>query len=91
MLRLVELKTGQEIARLEAPDESVMIPLCFSADGSLLVAYGTETQTLPLWDLRALREELAARGLDWDRPPYPPAPPRKAAPVRLEVDSKPAR
>jgi serine/threonine protein kinase/WD40 repeat protein len=91
-LRLVELETGREVARLEAPDEPGQVPVSFSADGSVLMAGSDSTQTVLLWDLRALREELAARGLDWDRPPYPPAPPRNAAPVRIEVDQgKPAR
>jgi hypothetical protein len=28
---------------------------------------------LGLWDLRRLRERLAALGLDWDLPAYPPS------------------
>jgi WD40 repeat protein len=73
---LVDPDTGKEYARLDATDEPNPIPWCFSSDGSLLVVVGRDTHTLLLWDLRALREELAARGMDWDRLPYPPAPAR---------------
>ncbi len=75
-IRLLDVDSQEEFARLEAPQESAPMPQCFSADGALLVAIGLESDTLMIWDLRALREELAGRGLDWDRPLYPPASPR---------------
>src|SRR5262249_31160355 len=28
---------------------------------------------IQVWDLRQIRQQLAAMGLDWDLPPYPPA------------------
>ncbi len=74
-IRLLDMDSGEEFARLEAPQETSPTPQCFSDDGTLLVTIGLESDTLMIWDLRALREELAARGLDWDRPPYPPAQP----------------
>ena len=72
-IRLLDVDRGEEFARLEAPREAAPSPQCFSADGALLVAIGLESDTLMIWDLRAMREELAARGLDWDRPRYPSA------------------
>jgi hypothetical protein len=38
-----------------------------------------------LWDLRRLRQELKALGLDWNLPEYPPAPPRNARPLQVVV------
>ena len=46
-----------------------------------------EGQSLHVWDLRAVRDELAQRGLDWDLPPYPPAgDSHDAPPLRVTVD-----
>jgi tetratricopeptide (TPR) repeat protein len=38
-----------------------------------------------VWDLRRIRAELARRDLDWDAPPYPPAP-APADPLSVEFD-----
>ena len=45
---------------------------CFSPDGSLLASRGANN-TIDVWDLRRIREQLAAMHLDWDLPPYPAA------------------
>jgi hypothetical protein len=59
------------------------VPLCFSHDGTQLVAGDVETETLVIWHLRALRRELRLLGLDWDAPPY--LDPAGSAPGTLEV------
>ena len=41
-------------------------PLCFSADGSKLVLYNSETKMLMVWDLRLVHRSLATMGLDWE-------------------------
>lgn len=74
VVRLVEPATGRELARLTAPEQTRLVPKCFTPDGSMLVAVGAETRALHVFDLRAIRLQLAELGLDWDRPPYPPAP-----------------
>jgi WD40 repeat protein/Tfp pilus assembly protein PilF len=85
VIRLVEADSGAEIARLEAPVHTGLVPLCFSPDGTQLIAAAVENQTLVIWDLRALRQELQALDLDWDAPPYPPA--AKSGPLpRIDVD-----
>ncbi len=66
--RLVELATGQELARLEDPDQLVA-PAFFASDGTRLVVAADDG--LRIWDLRRIRRELAKLGLDWDAPPYP--------------------
>jgi serine/threonine protein kinase/WD40 repeat protein len=84
-IRLVEADSGAEVAHLEGPVHTHVIPLCFSPSGTQLVAVNPETETLVIWDLRALRQELQRLGLDWDAPPYPPAPAGAPLP-RIDVD-----
>src|SRR5262249_38083178 len=69
-IQLVRPATAREIATLAAPSPSAITALCFSPDSSRLgVANGREG--VHLWDLRAIRQQLAALGLDWNLPPYP--------------------
>jgi WD40 repeat protein len=69
VVRLIEVSTGRELARLEAADVPVCIPLCFSREGSLLATRGAP-EVLQVWDLRAIRRGLKTMGLDWlDRQP----------------------
>jgi WD40 repeat protein/tetratricopeptide (TPR) repeat protein len=74
VIRLIETATGREYVRLDAPVQSRLIPRCFSPDGTQLIALGSESQALHVWDLRLIRRGLAEMRLDWDAPPYPPAP-----------------
>jgi hypothetical protein len=75
-ITFLDLATGRELATIEEG-----YPLCFSADGSQLAAYHEETRRLMIWDLRRVREELAALKLDWDLPPakFPVAASRQSA------------
>jgi WD40 repeat protein len=86
LLRLIDPASGLELATLEAPDVEVRIQaLSFSPDGAYLVA-GSQSRRLHVWDLRLIRQRLAAMGLDWDLPPYAPAPQRATSrPLRVEV------
>jgi tetratricopeptide (TPR) repeat protein len=85
VVRLVDPRTGQKLATLDITNGPVTVgQMAFSPDGSqLVIVYVREG--LRVWDLRKVRARLAAMGLDWDAPPYPPAGPA-AAPVQLEVD-----
>jgi WD40 repeat protein len=74
---LIDVDSGAEIARLTVPEQTRVTPRCFSPDGSQLVAVGTESNLLYIWDLRALRAQLNELGLDWYRD-YPPAQPSQA-------------
>src|SRR5262249_5426471 len=69
-VRLVKVDSGTEIARLTVPEQTRLVPQCFSPDGTQLVAVGTESKLLYIWDLRALRAELKQLDLDWDGPDY---------------------
>jgi serine/threonine protein kinase/WD40 repeat protein/tetratricopeptide (TPR) repeat protein len=86
-IRLVRPESGGELARLEAPEQTRLTPCCFTPDGTRLIAVGTDTRALHVWDLRRIRNELARLGLDWDAPPYPPAVhPEDPPPLEVTVD-----
>jgi WD40 repeat protein/serine/threonine protein kinase len=86
-IRLVDPDTGREYARLEDPNQDRAFALTFSTDGSQLIASTHDSPAVHVWDLRAIRAELAQRGLDWNLPPYPPAGDASDAPPRrLTVD-----
>jgi WD40 repeat protein len=78
--------TLRHLASLEIPGRSNLIGLSLSPDGTWLAAAIREQQ-IALWDLRRLRQELAALDLDWEMPPYPPAQPdaNPAPPLKVEV------
>jgi WD40 repeat protein len=85
-IQLVDLGTLRELATLSATDMQPITWLCFSPDGMRLAAL-TENHTIQLWDLRVIRRELAAIGLDWDQPPYPPPEVSSGAvPLQVIVD-----
>jgi tetratricopeptide (TPR) repeat protein len=86
LVQLLDPDTGEELASLAAPDPQGLTTLRFSADGGQLVA-GYGKQECHVWDLRAIRRQLAKMGLDWDRRPYPPVTPEKnAKPLTVKVD-----
>jgi serine/threonine protein kinase/WD40 repeat protein len=62
----------RRLATLETPGPASLMGLSLSPDGTRLAAT-TEYGVVVLWDLRRLRQELAALDLDWEMPPYPPA------------------
>ena len=64
-IHLVSPETDQEIARLPSPEVGRIQDPAFSTDGSRLLARGAETGSLYVFDLRRIREQLAALGLDW--------------------------
>src|SRR5207253_10686088 len=85
-VQLVNPVTGRELATLTAPDLHFLSSLCFSPDGSQLAA-ATYDHAVQLWDLRAIRRQLADIGLDWDLPAYPPlAEATEIKPLKVTVD-----
>jgi WD40 repeat protein len=87
-ISLVHLDAGQELARLENPNQDHAGQLVFTPDGCKLVTT-TDGSAIHVWDLRRIRQQLAGMGLDWEAPAYPEAPEREAtAPgsaLRVEV------
>jgi WD40 repeat protein len=70
-VRLLRSETGEELA--EFPAGRATTSVRFNATGDRL-AVVNESGYFDLWDLRRVREQLAALNLDWDMPPYPPTP-----------------
>lgn len=73
VVRLVVPDTGAEILRLTAPEQTRLVPLCFTREGTRFITASTETADLHIFDLRAIRAGLAELDLDWNAPPFPAA------------------
>jgi WD40 repeat protein/tRNA A-37 threonylcarbamoyl transferase component Bud32 len=89
-IRLERVSDGAELAVLEPPELAPCMWICFSPDGTRLIT--TSDRGAPgakVWDLRLIRQRLRGQGLDWDEPDYPPAPPARTSPVRLDIDLRP--
>jgi serine/threonine protein kinase/WD40 repeat protein len=84
-VRLLETDTGREVARLTSPEATLYGAACFTPDGTRLIAQGLET--LHVWDLRAIRQQLNGMGLDWEWPEFGPEEliAQAAKPVKVEV------
>jgi tetratricopeptide (TPR) repeat protein len=94
IIRLVELATGRTLAQLESPDLCGTGWVAFSPDGSRLVMTTNDrpSPAAHVWDLRAIRKDLAGMGLDWGAPAHSEADPAdpKAPPLpALQVDYGP--
>ena len=70
-VRLIRPADGSEIAHLRHASAQPVASLAFSPDHSRLAVLCLG-HLVQLWDLTALRQELAARSLDWTHPPQPP-------------------
>lgn len=64
---LLDAGSGEELARLPVPGHHQIsgVQLWFSRDGGQLAVSGKGKST-SVWNLRAIREELANLGLDWE-------------------------
>ncbi len=80
-VRMVVVETGDELASL--PTGRLLTSLAFSPGGDRL-AVVLQPGCFELWNLRQLREELAAMSLDWPALPLPPSP-RAGKALRLAV------
>ena len=88
-VRLLNPASGDELATLNSPQPIKLTWLCFSPDGRHLAAASLHNG-IQLWDLRLVREELAALKLDWDSPPWPPLPSdARASPITATVFDAP--
>jgi serine/threonine protein kinase/WD40 repeat protein len=88
-VRLVETDTGREVARLTGPEATWYSPVCFTPDGTRLIATGADNKTIHIWDLRAIRQPLKAMELDWDWPEFGPADPTAPAAKLVKVEVLP--
>jgi Flp pilus assembly protein TadD len=86
-IRLVETATGREYVRLDTTEQTRFLPQTFTPDGASLIALGSESRALHVWDLRRIRKGLVELGLDWDAPLFPKALDLgKGPPLEVTVD-----
>jgi serine/threonine protein kinase/WD40 repeat protein/Flp pilus assembly protein TadD len=71
VIRLIDPDASgeKEWARLEDPDQHQAGHINFSPDGTQLIKTGGNR--IAIWDVRAIRETLATRGLDWRSDEWP--------------------
>ena len=74
-VRLIDIRRGDDLAWFESPNQATGSVHIFTPDGTRLitVSRGKDGGIL-VWDLRAIRRQLKAMGLDWEAPDYPPEP-----------------
>jgi Flp pilus assembly protein TadD len=66
VMRLIDPATGDDWAELSHPDLSCASFIAFTADQSRMIALGSRRQDrVRIFDLRAIRRQLAERDLDW--------------------------
>jgi serine/threonine protein kinase/WD40 repeat protein len=65
IVQLRETLSGRALATLEAPDEMEVAWIAFSLDGAKL-AIACSTGAIQLWDLHAVRKQLAKMNLNWN-------------------------
>ncbi len=94
---LLDPDTGREYVRLEHPQGFGADRYLFTRDGRELLAVGTARPSGFAWSLDRIREELSARGLDWELPPLSstqrvrPAGPVAVGPVAVQLRMDNAR
>ena len=86
-VRLLDVAAMTELATLE--DDGDERPLGFSPDGGSLATVG-HGNTVRLWDLRRVREQLKEMGLDWPLPPLPPPATPRDVDLTAVVATQPA-
>jgi serine/threonine protein kinase/WD40 repeat protein len=85
-IQLIHLATGRVIATLPNLEPCPLETFAFSPDGTQLAAT-TRTQSIHLWDLRAIRKQLRTMDLDWDLEPYPARSPiQDTRPLEIQAD-----
>jgi serine/threonine protein kinase/WD40 repeat protein len=92
-IQLRDITTGELLATLQSAVPTHMGVIEFSPDDTQIAVAYQRAGELLVWDLRRLREELRGMGLDWARPPYPPAaagPAPKAFHLRVLTNSPPS-
>jgi tetratricopeptide (TPR) repeat protein len=87
---LIETESGRSVLTLTSPDAGIVCSLAFSADGSRLAA-ARQDRDVQLWDLRALRRQLAAFDLDQRGPLFEgtPRPRTPGVPLRVALGPSP--
>jgi WD40 repeat protein len=87
--QLYATTTGQRLAVLEPPQPAMIATMAFSPDGTMLAILQSD-RAVQLWDLRGIRGQLGALGLDWKLAAYPAmAANSEMKPIRIELTEYP--
>jgi serine/threonine protein kinase/WD40 repeat protein len=87
VVRLVDPSSGREYARLEDPNQDRAESIAFTPDASQLVITNNDSNSIHVWDLRAIRAELVKLDLDWELPSCPALPKiERPQPLQVEID-----
>jgi WD40 repeat protein len=81
---LFDALTFAPLAMFEAPEERPVSGIAFSPDGTQM-AVCTQGPEIRLWNLMAIRHQLAGMNLDFDLPAGSPSP-RDPRPLRIAVE-----
>ncbi len=87
MVQLLRVDSFDELARIPVPDEESVDSMIFDRSGSQFLI-GTESGTIHVWNLYALRTRLASMGLDWDTPPISKPAGTESKPIRFVFHRK---
>jgi tetratricopeptide (TPR) repeat protein len=71
-IHLLEVATGNLVAKLEDPHGDRASWQGFTPDGAELVVVSGYSNAIHIWDLRAIRAQLKEMNLDWDWPEFTP-------------------
>jgi hypothetical protein len=77
----------KDFATLSVPDDHPIYPLGFSSDMTRLHARDIESNTILIWDLGLIRQQLAGMGLanEWPEFPRPLVPGNASPPPKLTI------
>jgi WD40 repeat protein len=85
VIRLLDVASGKELARLEDPNQAFGTCI-FSPDGARLLISSDNDRAIHVWDLRKIRARLAEMGLDWNAPSYQEAKEPSSIPLTVRVE-----
>jgi len=81
-IKLSDIRTGETLAELAAPDAVRIEHIFFSHDGQEVMNLNAD-RLIQVWDLPRLRSELAKLNLDWGGSSAP-VPPRSSPGVKAQ-------
>ena len=85
-VRLLDAASFAELASFTAPGDRLIVSLCFSPDGSRLVAGTFRPGFVYIWDLHRIRKQLAEMELDWSHPPLADRSASESKPLSVKLD-----
>jgi eukaryotic-like serine/threonine-protein kinase len=80
---LFDAITFAPLATFEAPEQNAVSGITFTPDGAQM-AVSTHGQEIRVWNLAAIRRQLAELKLDYDAPPLTPST-HQWRPVKIEA------